>query len=283
MKFSLTIQNWQRLSELSRKPSTQLYHAEIRRAILDRWLDHEQEVEDITEEQIAEFIQRIAHFSAPRFNAIVNCLKHVTAAAHSLRTRSVTPKSRHNLSQAQFTVLLAELDARPRSHSGLIVRFLSLTGLRINEARKLRWRDVCADYILAPGHATKNGKARHIPFVRGTAEILERLKSITGNTDFVLPASSVKTALYKSCDRIGIPRLSHHDFRHLFATRCIESGVDLPTAARWLGHQDGGALLGRVYFHLADRHSREMASRVEIKTRFNNHGLIMSFYKKSRK
>jgi len=29
--------------------------------------------------------------------------------------------------------------------------------------------------------------------------------------------------------------------RHLFATRCIENGVDIPTVSRWLGHQDGGA------------------------------------------
>jgi hypothetical protein len=28
----------------------------------------------------------------------------------------------------------------------------------------------------------------------------------------------------------------------LFATRCIESGVDIPTVSRWLGHKDGGAL-----------------------------------------
>jgi integrase len=59
-------------------------------------------------------------------------------------------------------------------------------------------------------------------------------------------------------------RISHHDFRHLFATRCIESGVDLPTVARWLGHQDGGALLSRTYFHLVDEHSRRMAARVRI-------------------
>jgi hypothetical protein len=42
------------------------------------------------------------------------------------------------------------------------------------------------------------------------------------------------------------------------------SGVDLPTLARWLGHQDGGALLARVYFHLADQHSRQMAERLRF-------------------
>jgi hypothetical protein len=45
----------------------------------------------------------------------------------------------------------------------------------------------------------------------------------------------------KSIDRasklLGIKRITHHDLRHLFATRCIESGVDIPTVSRWLGHK----------------------------------------------
>ena len=36
---------------------------------------------------------------------------------------------------------------------------------------------------------------------------------------------------------LGIKRITHHDLRHLFATRCIESGVDIPTVSRWLGHK----------------------------------------------
>jgi integrase len=42
-------------------------------------------------------------------------------------------------------------------------------------------------------------------------------------------------------------RITHHELRHLFATRCIESGVDIPTVSRWLGHKDGGALAMKVY------------------------------------
>lgn len=90
----------------------------------------------------------------------------------------------------------------------------------------------------------------------------ERLRRITGGTGRVLPQSSIRTALKTACRRQGLRSLSCHDFRRLFATRCIECGVDIPTAARWLGHQDGGALLGRVYFALMDPHSRAMAGRV---------------------
>ena len=48
----------------------------------------------------------------------------------------------------------------------------------------------------------------------------------------------------KSMDRaaarkVGMERITHHDLRHLFATICIESGVDVPTVSRWLGHKDG--------------------------------------------
>lgn len=74
----------------------------------------------------------------------------------------------------------------------------------------------------------------------------------------------MKRSLNMACKLAGIPHLSHHDFRHLFATRCIQSGVDIPTVARWLGHRDGGALLGKTYFHLQDEHSRRMAGKVEI-------------------
>jgi hypothetical protein len=50
----------------------------------------------------------------------------------------------------------------------------------------------------------------------------------------------------------------------LFATRCIESGVDIPTVSRWLGHRDGGALAMKVYGHLRHQHSASMAKLVKF-------------------
>ncbi|MGA2659147.1 MAG: hypothetical protein ABSH34_16715 [Verrucomicrobiota bacterium] len=41
--------------------------------------------------------------------------------------------------------------------------------------------------------------------------------------------------------------------RHLFATRGIESGEDVPTVSRWLGHGDGGALAMKVHGHVRDQ------------------------------
>ena len=53
-------------------------------------------------------------------------------------------------------------------------------------------------------------------------------------------------------------RITHHDLRHLFATRYIESGVDIPTVSPWLRHKDGGALAMKVHDHLRNQHSVAM-------------------------
>lgn len=218
----------------------------------------------IAEPAVLEFVQRIEHFSATRFNAMVSMLKGVLPAAARLKFRPVRVKDRPLLSQLKFSQLLDELDGRPQSHGGLVIRFLAHTGLRINEARHLKWADVHEDFILVPGAITKNGRPRAIPFVNGVRDVLEQLQELARPEDLVLPQAECKRSLQGACVRAGVARLSHHDFRHLFATRCIQSGVDLPTVARWLGHRDGGALLAKIYFHLADEHSRLMAAKVRI-------------------
>ena len=74
-------------------------------------------------------------------------------------------------------------------------------------------------------------------------------------SDTISQIDSAKKSLATASRRLGYPHFTHHDFRHFFATTCIESGVDIPTVSRWLGHKDGGALAMRVYGHLRQEHS----------------------------
>jgi integrase len=264
MKFYQALEQWRKMAGIGAKPRTREYHAEILGIIRRNWPNPEQDADTINREDVAAFAVRVAHYSAPRFNAMINCLRSITPAATVVDRRPVVIKDRANLNQLQFSALLDELDIAPKGHGGLVVRFLSQTGMRIQSARLLRWENVKADHIFVPAAIAKNGKARSIPFIAGTEQTLARLKVVTGRTEIVLPQSQCRRALVTACKRLGLPHLSHHDFRHLFATRCIESGVDIPTVARWLGHSDGGALLGRVYFHLSGAHSQAMAARVRI-------------------
>jgi integrase len=78
----------------------------------------------------------------------------------------------------------------------------------------------------------------------------------------VFRVNECQKALDRACKKVGADRITHHDLRHLFATRCIESGVDIPTVFRWLGHKDGGALAMKTHGHLRREHSIAQAKRV---------------------
>ena len=98
-------------------------------------------------------------------------------------------------------------------------------------------------------------------------QLLERLKRdhpCDKPEDPVMKARECQISMNRAAKVIGMHRITHHDLRHLFATRCIESGVDIPTVSRWLGHKDGGALAMKVYGHLRDQHSVAMAQKVSF-------------------
>ena len=156
---------------------------------------------------------------------------------------------------------MTECDRLKRSRAGLVIDFLAHTGLRISGARAVRLSDVHGDRI---EYVAKGGRRCSVPIVNGLRSVLDRLRALDDGSGYVLPRGAIRRGLAKACARAGLRSLTPHDFRHLFATRSIECGVDVPTVARWLGHQDGGALLSRRYFHLLDDHSRTMAARVRI-------------------
>ena len=100
--------------------------------------------------------------------------------------------------------------------------------------------------------------------------MLEYREYVPVNGASVMRVGECQKAMGEAAKKMGIPHLTHHDLRHLFATRCIESGVDIPTVSRWLGHKDGGALAMKVYGHLRDQHSASMAKLVKFQPSAGN-------------
>jgi integrase len=143
-------------------------------------------------------------------------------------------------------------------------RLLVFTGMRVDEARNLTW----ADINLQKGEVkVRKGKTpssrRTIPMIAEARTFFESLKR-GAPIESVVALKGINRALAAASERLGIPKLTHHSLRHLFATICIESGVDIPTVSRWLGHSDGGALAMRVYGHLRDEHSQLAAQKVRV-------------------
>jgi integrase len=166
-----------------------------------------------------------------------------------------------------------------RKHSGAwgervasLVEFLAYGGMRVHsEAAWVTWEDIDwqRKQIIVRGDpetGTKNSEVRRVPILPDMHILLTRLKDKPGTvaTGRILQVRECKQALARACKEIGITKLTHHDLRHLFATRCIESGVDIPTVSRWLGHKDGGALAMKTYGHLRNEHSQAMAQKVRF-------------------
>ena len=61
-----------------------------------------------------------------------------------------------------------------------------------------------------------------------------------------------------------LPTFGFHDCRHFFISMCVMSGIDFMTIARWVGHQDGGVLIGKVYGHLSNEHAKKQAQRIDF-------------------
>ena len=181
----------------------------------------------------------------------------------------------HLPDQDQFKKMVERIRRVNRRYSNSaadLVCFLAFGGFRKSEASNITWSD--CDFEKKeitvrgdPETGTKNWTIRRVPMIPDMVELLQRLrKSRVDEPDCqpVMPVRTCQHAMDRAARSLGIAKITHHDLRHLFATRCIESGVDIPTVSRWLGHKDGGALAMKVYGHLRDQHSVAMAQRVTL-------------------
>ena len=147
--------------------------------------------------------------------------------------------------------------------AGAWVALLAYAGCRAGQAAALRWEDVSSDWVefRAGVAGTKGAATRRLPINPALRTALERIGWRESGP--VLQGGPPREALRAACRRAGIPPLRIRDLRHFFASWAIESGVDIPTVSRWLGHKDGGALLMRTYSHLRDDHSLAEAKRLK--------------------
>jgi integrase len=61
-----------------------------------------------------------------------------------------------------------------------------------------------------------------------------------------------------------LQRFGFHDCRHHFISYAVMSGIDFMTIARWVGHKDGGILIGKVYGHLSNELAQAQAARLNF-------------------
>lgn len=156
------------------------------------------------------------------------------------------------------------------------ILLMSFSGARCSEAVRLRWTDVdwgARQLVIGSDGLTKNHESRRVDFnERLAAQLTAMMASRRNGSEFLFglerrphqAQTTFRQTLEKVRAKAQLDDFGFHDCRHHFASYCVMSGVDYLTVARWLGHRDGGVLIGKVYGHLNAEHLRRAANRVKF-------------------
>lgn len=144
------------------------------------------------------------------------------------------------------------------------------TGMRIGEICALEWQDITENtfHIRKTMQRLKNSDGatevmilppktdssdRIIPIPSALKPLIEQRRKacgfvlVQGNGKFIEPRL-LQNKFAKRLAECGVEKANFHTLRHTFATRCIESGVDIKTLSELLGHSDVKTTLNK-YVH----------------------------------
>jgi integrase len=158
------------------------------------------------------------------------------------------------------------------------LRFLAFSGAREQEALRIKWADVDLEHervtIGADGFS-KNREVRTVEFNSQLEALLHEMRARRApDCSWLFPspqrgprdehAKSFRESLKIARESARLDWIGFHDLRHYFCSVCVMAGVDFMTIAAWLGHKDGGILVGKVYGHLLDEHRSKAAKLVNF-------------------
>lgn len=212
------------------------------------------------------------------------------------------PPRRSLISPAGFDRLLAcclanKPDGKPVTLNGEqlrdFLRLLACTGAREQEALALRWAHVdfnagriyigapedftAATFSIGRGGESKNQQSRILDLNPQLEALLREMCSRRAPDSVFLfpspkrgardlPAKNLRKSLAMVKAAAGLQDFGFHHLRVWFMSYAVMSGVDFMTIAKWVGHSDGGILIGKTYGDIADSHRKTMAAKLTLGT-----------------
>lgn len=160
---------------------------------------------------------------------------------------------------------------------------LSLTGLRIGEARFLMWEDVdLANSVILIRPGRKNGtfwqpktrsSIRRIPIVPNLKTILTQQREINRRNRWVfetrrgtqLSPNSPTARFREICDKIGFEKhFVVHSLRKFWASTVAAQGMDAMMMIKAFGHTDFTLIMSTYYAQIDDARMVEAASKIDF-------------------
>jgi integrase len=145
-----------------------------------------------------------------------------------------------------------------------------LTAQRLGETRKARWDDIEGGTLIIPSKNAKNDRMNRVPLSDPALNVLEELKEINGESDFVFcspspakenePIRWVTDATKRIREECGF-YFRLHDLRRTAASGMSRLGVDRVTISKVLNHKSADGSVTAVY----DRYEREKEKREALK------------------
>jgi integrase len=203
-----------------------------------------------------------------------------TLPTDNLRPLKSTPPKRELITQAQ---LHAICEAALRvSKNGLeftdYILLMAYCGSRRDETLRLKWADVnfeAKQITIGSDGLAKNRLSRRVDFNARLEEHLLNMKTRRApDSVWLFPSpqrgskdqhtKTFKESLKMATKEANVPHFGFHDCRHFFISTAVMAGIDYMTIASWVGHLDGGVLIGKVYGHLASDHTKKQAQRLNF-------------------
>ena len=262
---------------------------------LNAWKAHlgETRIDRINRAMINDFIakRQVAGISPRTVNLGVTVLRNVlrrgiddgwlkTLPTENLRPLKYTPRKRELISGEQIKKICnaaVKVSKNGKQFKDYLL-LLAYSGARMAEATRLKWGDVDwqqKQLTIGADGLTKNRKARVIDFNLKLGTHLKEMQSRRApDTDWIfpspqrgkqdIPAKTFRETLLLARKKANLPKFGFHDCRHYFISYCVMAGIDYMTIAKWVGHQDGGILIGKVYGHLSNEHAQRQAQRLDF-------------------
>lgn len=126
-----------------------------------------------------------------------------------------------------------------------IIIFAINTGMRQDEILSLQWSQVDLSRLTVTLLITKNKEKRTIPLNQTVYELLKsksKVRYISGfifvsQTGTKINARNLLRAFFKARKEAKLEDVRFHDLRHTFATRLVQSRIDLYVVKELLGHK----------------------------------------------
>ncbi len=159
------------------------------------------------------------------------------------------------------------------------------TGLRIGELLALEWSDIdftrgtlsvnkTCHYVSGEGRDERvvtppktKSSMRIIPLPRPLLVLMRKLRGraksqyVISNGTKPISIRAYQRTFEAILTRLRIVHHGFHSLRHTFATRALESGMDVKTLSELLGHNDASVTLNR-YVHSQLEHKKEMMDKM---------------------